>query len=74
MQQHDAGLTVKYFPVWLYDSVKMSPVGLSFVQASMPVCCAAASLGATYLAASAGDPPPPPFPHLNCQLWPMTCC
>ena len=49
-----AGLTVKYFPLWLYDRVGMSPVGLSVVQASMPLCVGVASLLATQAAAGIG--------------------
>ena len=50
-----AGLTVKYFPLWLYERVGMSPVGLNVVQASMPLCVAGASLLATRAAAAVGE-------------------
>ena len=43
-------MTTKYMPLWLFEKVHMSPVGLNFVQALMPLCVALASVFAQELA------------------------
>ena len=52
-----AGMTTKYMPLWLFEKVHMSPVGLNFVQALMPLCVALASVFAQELADYIGASP-----------------
>ena len=72
-----AGMTTKYMPLWLFEKVHMSPVGLNFVQALMPLCVALASVFAQELADYIGTPHPASFvssKHASCQRNLELCC
>lgn len=37
-------MTIKFFPLWLYDSVLLTPLQFNVVQAIMPLCVAGGTI------------------------------
>ena len=50
-----SGMTIKYFPIWLYDTVGLAPSAVQYVQAAVPFVVAASALLTQRLAGVIGE-------------------
>ena len=49
-----SGMTIKYFPIWLFDRVGLQPSAVNFVQGAVPLAVAAGAIITQSIAGVAG--------------------